>query len=129
MAQPTCYSDTSSILAGAPAEFGAERPIEVGNIAEAAIQSDIENIGGLGGNPDCRLPQAGAEHILVRRDAGERLESSQKMIRAEISFAGEISELVAVFWSRVDQPSDTSHTDFRICVDGRRRPGDAAVQA
>ena len=63
-----------------------ERPIEVGDVAEAAVERDIEHLPGLGQQPCGRFTQARASHILMRRETGETFKRTKEIVRAETRF-------------------------------------------
>ncbi len=81
--------EAAAIGAGGDAELGAKGAVEVGDVAEAAIEGDVEDFGGFGGEAQGGFAKAGAEDVLVGRDAGEAMEGAEEMVGAEAGFAGE----------------------------------------
>jgi len=69
--------------ARARAELGSKCPIEVGDIAEAAVQGDVYHLSGFRRQSPRGFTQAGSQHVLVRRTSGQPFERPQEMIRAQ----------------------------------------------
>src|SRR5215510_9652837 len=72
-----------AISSRADAEFGAECAIEVGDIAEAAVEGHIQNLCPSIHQSYSGLTQACPQNELVRRKAGQVFESAKKVIRAK----------------------------------------------
>jgi hypothetical protein len=79
---------TLAVRARTQSELGAEGAVEIRDLAEAAVEGDIENPRGLGGEPKCGAAQAGAHKKLMGRHTGQRLEGAQEMVGTEPGLAG-----------------------------------------
>ena len=56
------------------AELGSECPIKVRDVAEAAVDRDVEHFPRFGGEPHGGFTEPGPQDVLMRRDAGEAFE-------------------------------------------------------
>ena len=75
------------IGAGAHAEFRPEGAIEVRDVAKAAIERDVQDGSGLGNEPQCRLAQPGAAHVLMWCDASQVLECPKGTVMSRLHYA------------------------------------------
>jgi len=63
-------------MTGAHTEFSAKSMVEPGDVAKAAVQSDVENPFTARGKPDGGISKTRSSQILIRRYTREALEYS-----------------------------------------------------
>src|SRR5262245_1269485 len=80
--------------AWADSELAAERAVEVRQIAEAAIEGDVEDPGRLRCQPHGRLAQPRPQNVLVRRHTGQALEGAEEVERAQPHLSRQTSQAV-----------------------------------
>jgi hypothetical protein len=97
----------------ADAKFGSERTIEVRNIAESAIERDIEHPIPIQTQSTGRIPQPGTADILVRGQPGDGLEHAQKVPGAQARLPGQIRNCMTTGRLIIDSPHHTRHTRLR----------------
>jgi len=73
-------------------ELGAERTVEIGNVAKAAIQRDLKNLGRFGSQPGGGFPQATPQQVLMGSQSSQSLKGTQEMITTQAGFACQGSE-------------------------------------
>src|SRR5207253_930829 len=76
----------------ADAELAAEAAVEVRHVAEAALESDVDDL-----RPFCRQPQRGLtqarpEHELMRGHARHALERAEEVVRAQTRLTRQASQ-------------------------------------
>src|ERR1044071_5240955 len=104
----------SPVGAGTHAKFGAERPIEVGDVAKAGIERDIDDLSGLRNESRRRVAQPRTEHVLVRRYTGQPLECAEEVVGTETAFLRQVAECELRVWVAIDLPHRPRNTRFRV---------------
>src|SRR4029450_6219372 len=85
--KPLPPSSPLSVLPRAHPELCPERAREIGRVPETAVERDIEDAARLPHQTHSRMTESSAEHVLMRRHAGEVSECAQEVIRAEAGSA------------------------------------------
>src|SRR6266516_1880081 len=80
-----CLRTLASEPSRVDAEFGAEGMIEVRQVTESCIQSNLEHLVGTCPQPQCGFSQARAQNVLVGSCTSDLPENAQKMKLAHVS--------------------------------------------
>jgi hypothetical protein len=94
---------------GADTKLGAEGAVEVRHVAEAAIESDVEDSRRLHRQPHRRFTQARPENVLVRRHTRQTLENTEEVIRAQTRLSRQACKGVAGIGMALDPPHGSGH--------------------
>jgi hypothetical protein len=81
-----------AIDAGTETEFGAEGAVEIGHVAKAAIEGDIEDARRLRREPHRRGTEPGPEDVSVRRHTGQGPEQAEEVVRAQARLSRQASQ-------------------------------------
>jgi len=108
-----------TIGAGADSELGAKRSVEVGDVAKAASERDVQDFRSLRAQASCSTPQPHSEQVLMRRCPRHRFENSKKVIRRQarnLCEAGEVARNLQIVLDGSDNPRNArQRTRFRTC--------------
>ena len=87
------------------AELGSKRAIEVRDVAEAAVEGDIEHLLRLGKQSRGRVAQARAAHVLMWGDASDSPERPQEVIRAEVGLSRQAGQRMVGVGMTISSPA------------------------
>ena len=96
--------------ARADAEFRAEGAVESRQIAEAAVQRDLQNFRSFDRQAHRRRAQARSPNVLVWSDARHPLKSAEKMIWTETRLFRQAAESQPGIGMVFDPPHDSRHS-------------------
>src|SRR6184192_2252186 len=98
----------------ADAELAAEAAVEVRHVAEATLESDVDDL-----RPFCRQPQRGLtqarpEHELMRGHARHALERAEEVVRAQTRVTRQASQAESRAGTTFNRPHHSRHARHRV---------------
>src|SRR5262249_26973056 len=82
--------------ARARAKLVPERAVEIRDVAEPGIERHVENLRPLPQQPRGGFAEAHPANVLMWREAGQPFKGSKKVVRAQASLVGEVSQAKCV---------------------------------
>ena len=95
------------------AKLGTKAVIEVGDVSEPAVESDIEHARRFEQEPRSRAPETMAEDVLVGRQADELLKEPQEVVAAKFHLLRKGVEAVVRIGMIFDHAHDSRDARFR----------------